>query len=265
MLQDSGLGTRVVKSWLSSVHSDARCSSARRSSSEAMDISLVAPLLLTGVVTTRAVASAAGVSIRTINRQLASSDTPRPAANVLTDAELDTLVAEQVDKLGSNYGYRMVIGALRAAHPNRTFAKRRVQAAIARHNPMAHAVLLGGTMCSTRTRVPHLHDGIGCACKARPVSPSGWLPWRRTASCPTRARPSALRFRNLKPETLSPLSSITHHTSRIIHLDSQNLNATIFVSPWDADAASRRLKTRDFVCQVSGCRIPTCGMSHHAS
>ena len=71
----------------------------------------MAPLLLAGTVTTQAVASAAGVSARTINRHLAASGTPRVAAAVLTDTELDSMVAKQIDKLGSNYGARMVIGA----------------------------------------------------------------------------------------------------------------------------------------------------------
>jgi hypothetical protein len=124
---------------LSSRRSVALSSSPRRSSSEGMDISLVAPLLLAGIVTTQAVASAAGVSARTINRHLAASGTPRVAAAVLTDTELDSMVAKQIDKLGSNYGARMVIGALRAAHPQSTFSRKRVVASMARHDPMAHA------------------------------------------------------------------------------------------------------------------------------
>ena len=99
----------------------------------------MAPLLLAGIVTTQAVASAAGVSARTINRHLAASGTPRVAAAVLTDTELDSMVAKQIDKLGSNYGARMVIGALRAAHPQSTFSRKRVVASMARHDPMAHA------------------------------------------------------------------------------------------------------------------------------
>jgi hypothetical protein len=120
---------------LSSRRSVALSSSPRRSSSEGMDISLVAPLLLAGIVTTQAVASAAGVSARTINRHLAASNTPRVAAAVLTDTELDSMVAKQIDKLGSNYGARMIIGALRAAHPQSTFSRKRVVASIS----MAHA------------------------------------------------------------------------------------------------------------------------------
>ena len=46
------------------------------------------------------------------------------AAAVLTDTELDSMVAKQIDKLGSNYGARMVIGALRAAHPQSTFSRK---------------------------------------------------------------------------------------------------------------------------------------------
>ena len=93
-------------------------------SSEGMDVSLVAPLLLTVIVTTHAVASAACVSARTINRHLAASDTPRVAAAVLTDTELDSTVAKQIDKLGSNYWVRMIIGALMAAHPQSTFSRK---------------------------------------------------------------------------------------------------------------------------------------------
>ena len=94
-------------------------------SSEGMDVSLVAPLLLTVIVTTHAVASAACVSARTINCHLAASDTPRVAAAVvLTDTELDSTVAKQIDKLCSKYGVRMIIGALMAAHPQSTFSRK---------------------------------------------------------------------------------------------------------------------------------------------
>ena len=93
-------------------------------SSEGMDFSLVAPLLLTVIVTTHAVASAACVSARTINCHLAASDTPRVAAAVLTDTELDSTVAKQIDKLCSKYGVRMIIGALMAAHPQSTFSRK---------------------------------------------------------------------------------------------------------------------------------------------
>ena len=95
-------------------------------SSEGMDFSLVAPLLLTVIVTTHAVASAACVSARTINCHLAASDTPRVAAAVLTDTELDSTVAKQIDKLCSKHGVRMIIGALMAAHPQSTFSRKRV-------------------------------------------------------------------------------------------------------------------------------------------
>lgn len=117
-------------------------------SSEGMDVSLVAPLLLTVIVTTHAVASAACVSARTINRHLAASDTPRVAAAVLTDTELDSTVAKQIDKLGSNYWVRMIIGALMAAHPQSTCNRLGT----------LRCQLVSKCLCSANT---HFHFGMG--------------------------------------------------------------------------------------------------------
>ena len=78
--------------------------------------------------TTTAIALHAGVSkrrIQQLTRHLRPAPLPAP-----DDATLDAMIAEQRKRLGPNYGFIMMQGALRAANPGFTYAVRRINDAL---------------------------------------------------------------------------------------------------------------------------------------
>ena len=86
--------------------------------------------------TTTAIALHAGVSkrrIQQLTRHLRPAPLPAP-----DDATLDAMIAEQRKRLGPNYGFIMMQGALRAANPGFTYAVRRINDALQRMYPEEH-------------------------------------------------------------------------------------------------------------------------------